>query len=344
MADIATRLELQAQACATMGSPFTAALIREAAADYRGGDRVRALLDAYPNFTRPGLHLAGALHYLALAGEPPLTRRFPSVGGDGDAQAAWRAARAMLVEHPERIERLFTRIPQTNEPARSLPLLGAFALIAARTNLPLRLREIGASAGLNLRFDRYGYAGAQWCWGDQRSPLVLHNRTRSGCPAHLDARIVVDERRGCDPHPLDVSSEEDRLVLQSFVWADQTERLERLRAALEVAQAIPVRIDAEGFETWVPREGTPRAGCATVLFHTVVEEHLSHRDHAALRDAVFDRARRASPEAPLAYVRMELEGGTYPLRVALWPRLGAPAVVCESDGHGQGILWSEPSL
>jgi hypothetical protein len=42
---------------------------------------------------------------------------------------------------------------QTNEPARSAGLLGGFLEIARRTGLALRLLEVGASAGLNLRFD-----------------------------------------------------------------------------------------------------------------------------------------------------------------------------------------------
>ena len=53
-----------------------------------------------------------------------------------------------------------------------MPLLAAFAWLSARFEMPFRLREVGASAGLNLRFDRYRYDGGNWQWGDARSSLL----------------------------------------------------------------------------------------------------------------------------------------------------------------------------
>jgi hypothetical protein len=153
MADIAERLAVQAYACGMMGSPFMATLIQAAESDYREGGQIRDLLDSYPSYPRPGLNLAAALHYLALNGEPALSKHYPSVGGDGDGRAAWSAGRAILAEHRDLIEHLFAGVVQTNEPARSMPILAAALSLAAHFNLPVRAFEIGASAGLNLRFD-----------------------------------------------------------------------------------------------------------------------------------------------------------------------------------------------
>ncbi len=49
----------------------------------------------------------------------------------------------------------------------------------------------------------------------------------------------VARRRGIDRSPVDVTTEHGARVLQSFVWADQTERLERLRRAIEILRADP---------------------------------------------------------------------------------------------------------
>ncbi len=339
MSDIATRLERQASACERMGSAFTAALLREAAADARRELLLAALLQPLSNHARPGLHLAGALHYLALLGEPALARHYPSTGGDGDAQSAWMAARATLTSSSSRLASLLAQIPQTNEPARSMPLLAAFAWLSARFALPLRLRELGASAGLNLRFDRYRYDGGNWQWGDARSPLLLRNRIVAGTPENIDARIIVDDRIGCDLNPLDATKEEDRLRLTSFVWPDQAERLASLRNALATACEFPVEIDAEAFATWLPRKGLPRRGTLTVVFHTLVEEHLSPDEKLELAATIGSLGDRASSEAPLAHVRMELKDGRYRTSVRLWPNASDPVPVCESDGHAQGIIW-----
>jgi hypothetical protein len=343
MSDIATRLERQASACERMGSAFTAALLREAAADARRELLLAALLQPLSNYARPGLHLAGALHYLALLGEPALARHYPSTGGDGDAHSAWIAARATLISSSSRLTSLLAQIPQTNEPARSMPLLAAFAWLSARFEMPLRLREVGASTGLNLRFDRYRYDGGNWQWGDARSPLVLRNRIVAGRPENIDAPIIVDDRFGCDLNPLDATKEKDRLRLTSFVWPDQTERLARLQNALAVARDFPVEIEAEPFATWLPRRGLPRSGALTVVFHTIVEEHLSPREKLELAATICRLGDGASSEAPFAHVRMEVEDGRYRTCLQVWPNASDPVPICESDGHAQGIIWAVPA-
>ncbi|MGB6521414.1 MAG: DUF2332 domain-containing protein [Candidatus Cybelea sp.] len=341
MTEITTRLERQAEACAALGSPFTAALMRSAVAVYRRDDRaIVALLDSLNAYSRPGLHLAGALHYLALAGDADLGRHYPSTGGDGDALAAWQAAREIIVSAAARLTPLLARIPQTNEPARSMPLLVACTFVAARFGMPVRLREIGASAGLNLRFDRFGYDGGDWRWGDPKSPLVLRNRIVCGHPAEFGVPLKIVDRRGCDLHPLDAAKEEDRRRLTSFVWPDQHERLERLRGALAVARTLPVTIDEESYATWLPREGRTAEGCVTTVIHTVVEEHFSPQEKADLAERIACCAAAASASAPFAHVSMELDGRVYRTSVQSWPGPSAPVTICLSDGHAQDIVWS----
>ncbi len=88
---------------------------------------------------------------------------------------------------------------QTNDIGRSRGLLPGFLESARRTGLPLRLLEIGASAGLNLRWDHFSFLEV---------------------PA--DLRVV--ERRGCNLNPIDPTLDESRTALLSFIWPDQTER------------------------------------------------------------------------------------------------------------------------
>ena len=48
-------------------------------------------------------------------------------------------------------------------------IVGGFLAVAAHTGLPLRTFEVGASAGLNLRWDRFFYEARGATWGP---PLV----------------------------------------------------------------------------------------------------------------------------------------------------------------------------
>ncbi|MGZ3553000.1 MAG: DUF2332 domain-containing protein [Vulcanimicrobiaceae bacterium] len=333
------RLLLHARTCSMMGSPLYGSMMEAAAREYERGGALRELLDEHANRSRIGLRLFGALHLRAIDGSAPaLAAHLPSTGGDGDAVAAWHAALQFVEGERERVATLMERTPQTNEVARSMPLLSAFLAAAARAQLPMRIFEIGASAGLNLRWDRYCYSGSNWSWGDPSSRLHLQNRERSGAPEHLDAAVPIVERRGCDLHPLDPGDPADARELLSFVWPDQLERFRRLDAALAIARDLPVAIDAADGIEWIGRIA-PQPDTLTVVMHSVITEHMPHDAREGLRAAIAALGNRAASNAPVAWVRMEQEaGGRYQTRVKLWP-YDDDLSIASSDGHAQDIEW-----
>src|SRR6266496_3277181 len=83
--------------------------------------------------------------------------------------SAWPVFRDALSEHRDRIRALLASGCQTNEVGRSAALLGGFLEVAHRSRKPLVILEIGASAGLNLLWDRYRYESSQGAWGDAGS-------------------------------------------------------------------------------------------------------------------------------------------------------------------------------
>src|SRR5204863_254585 len=82
----------------------------------------------------------------------------------------WPAFRDTLEQQRDTLRGLVHRPCQTNEVGRAAALFGGFLLVARETGLPLRLLEIGASAGLNLRWDHYRYEQGDAGWGDRASP------------------------------------------------------------------------------------------------------------------------------------------------------------------------------
>jgi hypothetical protein len=84
---------------------------------------------------------------------------------------------------------------------------------------PLALVEVGASAGLNLLWDRYHYDYGEQSCGDPASPVQLHcalrGPSRPPLPQHMSD---IASRIGLDLHPIDVHDEAEALWLRALIW------------------------------------------------------------------------------------------------------------------------------
>jgi len=311
--EIAGWLSFQARGCVALGSPFYGSLLESASADLMAGGPVWDLLggrEGESEWSALALRLMAAVHRLVLRDEvPALAPHYPSVGGDGDADAAWPLFRAAIVDESDKIDRL-VRLPcQTNEVGRSAALLGGFLEVAHRAQLPLRILELGASAGLNLRWDQYRYESSQGGWGPDDSPVQFVNVFE--VPPQMNRAAEVAERRGCDTNPLDPSSDADTLTLRASIWADQLHRLSLLDGAIEVARQMPVEIERLDAAEFLERElARPRAEVATVVFHSVFMQYVDEGSRARIRTAI-DRAGvfylRMEPAYPLFEIRLNDE-------------------------------------
>ena len=303
---VAGQLALQGIACDALGSPFYGGLLRRMAVDVEGGGPTWDVLGAYaprPFDDAYPLRLLGGIHHVVLAGDTPaLAAHYPSTGGDGDVDGAWLHAREMLRDPPRVVVDALTRPPQTNEVGRSVALVPGFLAVSRETGLPLRLLEIGASAGLNLRVDRYRYEAGDAGWGDPASVVRFVELWRDHRPP-LDTPAVIADRRGCDRHPIDASDGNARLTLLSYVWPGQTDRFEMLRAALDVARNDPLPIDRQDAGEWLgERLLEPAPAVATIVFHSIVWQYFDDRTGSAVRDALRAAGARATPESPLAWL------------------------------------------
>jgi hypothetical protein len=298
-----------------------------------------------PIFEAMPLRFLGGLHRIVLEGRAPdLAGCYPSVGGHftaarpGDIDERFLAA---VEEHRDELIESLTRGLQTNEVGRCAALLLGFLAVARDTGLPLRVLELGASAGLNLRWDRYRYEGGAEgaAWGDPTSPLRFEGVYLEPLP-HLDVAAVVAERAGCDRDPIDATTEDGALTLRSFVWADQLDRLATLDAALALAATAPVSVEQADAGEWVEEQlSVRRPGVATVVYHSIVWQYLSSEKRAHVQHAI-ERAGVIAPDvAPVAWVRMEPgrdPGKSAEVRVTRWPD-GRERVVARTGYHGRPV-------
>jgi hypothetical protein len=332
----------QARYCREHGSPFTARLLDGASRALERGEPMLRPLAAWkggPVADALPLRLAGALHALVLMGSAgDVARHYPG-GAAGDDEALWAAAVAALRAHPDVLADYLASPPQTNEAGRSAVLLGGFMAIADRTGLPLRLLELGASAGLNLHWDRYRYRLGDRPWGDATGPLELAPLWHGAAPPEASPRVV--SRLGCDRAPIDVASAAQRLRLRSYVWADQAARLRQLEMALDVAVRHPVDVEQAEADAWLERRlAEPVAGAVTVVYHSIFWAYLSREAQARIASALARAGQAAGEASPLAWLRFEFEDPSRlpTLRLSLWP--GAQDLhLADAQAHGQEIFW-----
>jgi len=333
----------QVRWCGELGAPFTQCLLIAALADLESGGWLARRIGDWPGdpvADAVPLRVAGALHALVLAEKSPaLARHYPPHGRSDDA-ALWPAAIAALQADAPLLDDYLASTPQTNEIGRSALLLAGFSEIVARHAAPLRLLEIGASAGLNMQWDRYRYRFSDVVRGDAASSVEIQCDWTGVLPPAVT--IDVRERRGCDLAPIDLSDTSQQLRLRSYVWPDQPQRLARLDAAIALALRTGLApVDAADAAEWLPAQlAHPAHGVTTVVYHTIVWMYLPVPVREALTAAVHDAGQRATTANPLAWLSFEFPAKSRPAELTLteWP--GAAArTLARAHPHGSWVEW-----
>ncbi len=272
----------------------------------------------------------------------PLAKRQPNLllgavrllGGPVSSYAAFRAF--VLAQWTDVAAVMVVRRTQTNEVGRCGTLLPVLASLPG----PLALIEVGASAGLNLYPDRYHYR-----YGDRppvgpASPVSLSVSITGPVPVVGELPTVV-WRAGIDLNPLDVTSADDMRWLASLVWPEQTDRADRLRAAVSIARTSPpllvrgdLNAEISSLVAQAPSDAT------VVVFHTAV---LAYVDPAGR-----DTFASLMGSLPVRWISNEVPE-TFPAIAASAPPAppGPQLTLLALDGvplayaapHGQHLSW-----
>lgn len=338
---LSDRLEGQAK-LSERATPLYAHLLHKAAAELVAGETVWGVLSGFedePATSAVALRLMAAVHRLVLTDRlPELARHYPSVGGDGDAEAAWPLFLGALVDRRAEVHELVKASCQTNEVGRSAALLCGFLQVGHDTELPLRMLEIGSSAGLNLRWDHYRYEFEGAGWGDPASPVRMSGKSFK-VPPPFDWNAVVAERSGCDINPIDINTNEGALTVRSFLWADQVDRFRLLDAAIEVARRVPAKIERKDAPHFLETElATSRPGLATVVFESVMWQYMTAETQDRVTAIINGAGKRATANEPLAWLRMEAGEERFEIRLQMWPG-GVDRLLARSGPHGTNVRW-----
>ncbi len=345
MSRLLRSIAVQGQVCAAMGSPMYGDVLQQVAADVEAGGVFAEILSGHENdsgrMALP-LRLLGGLHRLVLDGRAPALRRwYPSVGGNWDAEAGWPDIVSAASENVEYLHAALDQPPQTNEVGRSAALIGGLLTLVERFEAPVRLFEIGCSAGLNLRAEQYRYRYPGGEWGPADSPVAVDDAWRGKLPFAAGVQIV--ERHGYDIAPLDATSSDGELALLSYVWPDQPARLERLRGAISIARRVPAPLHRCNATDAVAGLELSH-GALTVLWHSIMWQYLSAAEQDTVSAGIEELGARALPGAPFAHLTLEPHRRTpespveFAVRARCWPG-GDDRVLGVCSPHGPPVIW-----
>ncbi|MBM3619306.1 MAG: DUF2332 domain-containing protein [Alphaproteobacteria bacterium] len=263
------------------------------------------------------------------------------------AQPDWPAFRTTLHDNVDAIRTLMlARSTQTNEPARC----GVLLPVLARLPQPIALIEVGASAGLCLLPDFYGYDYGRR--GFAPRPLSIEAPIFP-CAASADTPLpealpFIVWRAGLDLDPIDASNRAQAAWLETLVWPEQTERAIRLRDALKIAALQKPRIDRGDLLgddlarlcALAPKSAT------LVVFHTAVLGYVADR---AERQRFAASVRQLCPvwisnESPRVFPEHAAGAGAPPKPGDFLMAVNGSAVAW-TDPHGASIEWiADPVL
>lgn len=336
---------LQAEWCRDLGSPFTSLLCALAAERLDRSTLVGETILSWPGepdakADSVPLRFAGALNGLVRKGRLPELARFypPNPLPDGDA--LWSAVHKALTAADSEIGPWLDLAPQTNEVGRASILYAGLCWLWAHYPLPMRLYEVGASAGLNLNLDRYAYRFGEDVFGAMGAALFLTPEWEGNSPPNMTPRVVA--RAGCDLSPLDATMPKDRERLLAYVWPDQAPRVKRLNAAFAIAQHHPVHIDRADAAVWVEGKvaATAAWGEMQVLFHSIAFQYFPKASQERIAAHMERAGAAATRDAPLAWMRFEADpelDKAFSLRLRVWP--GDDHLLATGDAHGRWVKW-----
>jgi hypothetical protein len=337
--------DIQIAWCRSNGAPFTADVLEAIRENIASGGAFRPLMvpwGGHPVADALVLRATGALHFMVRTGKAPALAPYYPGHGDKpwDAAAVGRAIEGAVTAHLPLVKDILSGPPQTNETGRSAVLMPGYAEIARRTGLPLSILEIGASAGLNLNWNRYAYRYGDRFVGDANAPVTIEAEWR-GPWANVDRLPVVVAKHGCDKAPIDLAAPgaADRLI--SYVWPEQKARLARVEAAIALAMRERPKLEKADAGDWLERQlANQVAGATTVIAHTIVWQYIAKDTRNRIDAMIRAAGARATKAAPLAWLSLEQYAlDQLPeLRLTLWPG-GTTQKLATAHPHGAWIEW-----
>lgn len=207
--------------------------------------------------------------------------------------------------------------------------------------MPLALVEIGASAGLNLLWDKYGYTyDSLGHFGRPDYPVQIRcsliGRKVPLIPSDLP---FVQLRSGIDIHPISITDPEEVRWLRALIWPEHTDRAVLLANAVTIARLDPpVVMAGNAADVLLPSVETVPNNTALCFFHSYTLNQCPEHN----RNRILRNVEEIAETRDVFRVSLEWYDGQQQPHLELYSYTGGQVkrellAYCES--HGRSLEW-----
>ncbi len=323
----------------TEGSPMYQYLSQQI-----GSDRELLALASYSNPTQPAPNLfLAAIHFLLM--EHPseeLAKYYPSLEGQFQATPEmFNCFKRFSKKFETEIKSLLqTRLVQTNEVQRCALLFPALNFVSKNLDhQKIALIDVGASGGLNFLMDQaYIQYSDGTSTGAATSPLqIICESKGEQIPRFQTAQIAM--RIGIDLNPVNLLNPDERQWNLALIWPDQTERIERIKSALQLLETTDISFKKGRANQVLPQViGDVPSDQAICVMHSFTLNQFSKEDREAFDALLLE----ASKDREIWRISLEWIATQNPeLSVTHYTfgNKGPVLNLAKCHGHGEWIQW-----
>lgn len=233
----------------------------------------------------PNLFFA-SVHYLLLnSPNEELASFYPSIRKNHQSNLPFELFKDFCMRNKEQIKEIEgTKIVQTNAFNRCAYLMPI--LSHHFSDQEINIIDIGTSAGLTLNMDKYEYYyDGKYFMGD--SQVKIRSEIREGKIPNVQGIIKINKKIGIDQNPLDLKISENSNWLKALIWADKTDRIRNIEAAIEVAQDENIQFEkkatVEEFEKVINDQ---EIEIPLVVYHTNALYQFTKQERKEFREMI----------------------------------------------------------
>ena len=290
-----------------------------------------------------------AVHFLLLNNkDDELAKYYPSITADYKQDLPFELFKNFCLKNKEEIINIEqTKIVQTNSLNRTAYLMPMLSHLFE--DKEINIIDIGTSAGLTLNMDKYEYHyNGKHSLG--KSGVKIKSEIKDGNLPKFNNPVRIIKKIGIDQNPLDLKIESNEKWLKALIWADLTERVEKMEQAISVAKQANIEFkkasDLVSFKRIIQEQNN---NIPLVIYHT----HMLYQFNQEERESFWKLIDEVGNKRDITYIATEgsrvfkTDYGLRGILVELTEYKNGTKnnrIIAETNGHANWIKWKNENF